>query len=54
MIFTSPAGSAPAGLEANWIETFPGKGFYPMFRIYYPKEGLLDGTWKLPDAELVK
>jgi len=47
-------GSAPAGLEANWIETVPDKGYYPMFRIYYPKAGLFDGTWKLPDVELMK
>jgi hypothetical protein len=48
------APKAPAGLEANWIETIPGKGFYPMMRFYSPKEGLFDGTWKLPDVELVK
>jgi len=45
---------APAGLEANWIETVPGKGFYPMMRFYSPKAGLFDGTWKLPDVELSK
>ena len=45
---------APAGEESNWIETVPGKGFYPMFRFYSPKAGLFDGTWKLPDVELVK
>jgi hypothetical protein len=45
---------APAGNESNWIETVPGKGFYPMFRLYTPKEGLFDGTWKLPDVELAK
>ena len=45
---------APAGLESNWIETVPGKGFYPMFRFYTPKPGVFDGTWKLPDVELVK
>ena len=45
---------APAGLESNWIETVPGKGFYPMFRFYSPKAGLFDGTWKLPDIELIK
>ena len=44
--------SAPAGMESNWIETVPGKGLYPMFRFYSPKEGLFDGTWKLPDVEL--
>ncbi len=45
---------APAGNENNWIETVPGKGFYPMLRFYSPKEGRFDGTWKLPDVELVK
>jgi hypothetical protein len=51
-LYFSP--KAPAGNESNWIETVPGKGFYPMFRCYTPKEGLFDGTWKLPDVELVK
>jgi hypothetical protein len=53
-LYFGPAGSAPAGLEANWIETVPGKGFYPMMRFYSPKEGLFDGTWKLPDVDAVK
>jgi len=39
-------------LKSNWIETIPGKGFYPMMRFYSPKAGLFDGTWKLPDVEL--
>jgi hypothetical protein len=59
---TNPDGSldlyfgpkAPAGLESNWTETVPGKGFYPMMRFYSPKAGLFDGTWKLPDVELTK
>lgn len=59
---TNPDGSldlyfspkSPGGLEANWIETVPGKGFYPMMRFYTPKAGLFDGTWKLPDVEAVK
>jgi hypothetical protein len=53
-LYFGPAGSSPAGLESNWIETMPGKGFYPMFRVYTPKAGLFDGTWKLADVELVK
>ena len=53
-LYFGPAGSAPKGFEANWIETLPGKGFYPMMRFYSPKAGLFDGTWKLPDVELVK
>jgi hypothetical protein len=53
-LYFGPAGSAPAGFEANWIETIRGKGFYPMMRFYSPKEGLFDGTWKLPDVESLK
>jgi hypothetical protein len=53
-LYFGPAGSAPAGLQANWIETIPGKGFYPMMRFYSPKAGLFDGTWKLSDIELLK
>jgi hypothetical protein len=53
-LYFGPAGSAPAGLEANWIETVPSRGFYPMMRFYSPKAGLFDGTWKLPDVEAVK
>ena len=45
---------APAGQESNWIQTVAGKGFYPMMRFYSPKAGLFDGTWKLPDVELVR
>lgn len=45
---------APAEAGVNWIETVPGKGFYPMMRFYSPKAGLFDGTWKLPDVELLK
>jgi hypothetical protein len=45
---------APAGQESNWTETVAGKGFYPMFRFYTPKEGVFDGTWTLPDVEVVK
>ena len=48
------APKAPAGLESNWIETVPGKGFYPMFRLYSPTAPLFDGTWKMPDVELTK
>jgi hypothetical protein len=43
---------APAGQESNWVETVPGRGFYPMFRLYSPTEPLFDGTWALPDVEL--
>ena len=45
--------TAPAGQESNWIEKVPGRGFYPMFRLYSPTEPLFDGTWALPDVELM-
>jgi hypothetical protein len=45
---------APAGMESNWVQTVSGQGFYPMMRFYSPKAGLFDGTWKLPDIELMK
>jgi hypothetical protein len=49
-----PSPGVPAGQESNWIQTIPGKGFYPFFRFYGPKEGVFDGTWKMPDIELTK
>jgi hypothetical protein len=39
--------------EINWLQTVPGRGFYPMVRFYTPKEGLFDGTWALLDVEPV-
>src|SRR6185436_16412337 len=39
----------PAGKEANWIYTAPGKAFFPAMRFYDPDKPLFDKTWKLPD-----
>ena len=39
--------------KSNWIETVPGRGYYPMFRFYSPTAPLFDGTWALPDVEPV-
>ena len=50
-LYFSP--QAPEGPESNWIETVPGRGFYPMFRLYSPTAPLFDGTWTLPDVELI-
>lgn len=44
----------PPGQEKNWIETVPGKGWFPIFRFYGPLEPLFEKTWKLPDIEKVK
>ena len=39
---------------ANWIKTNPGKGWFPYFRFYAPKEAYFDKTWQLNDIEEVK
>ena len=33
--------------ESNWLPVPAGK-FILMFRFYWPKEAIIDGTWKLP------
>ena len=43
----------PAGQEKNWIQTVPGRGWFPMVRFYGPLPPLYDRTWKLPDVEPV-
>jgi hypothetical protein len=44
---------APAGKEAMWVKTIPGKGWWSGFRIYGPQAPAFDGTWKLNDIEEV-
>jgi hypothetical protein len=46
--------TAPAGKEANWIYTAPGRAFFPAVRFYDPDKPLFDRTWKLPNVEEVK
>jgi hypothetical protein len=41
----------PAGKEANWIQTVPGKGWFLMLRIYGPLERWFDKTWKPGEIE---
>lgn len=45
--------TAPVGKEAQWIKTIPGKGWFNYFRIYGAQASAFDGTWRLPDIELV-
>src|SRR5262249_6610545 len=35
----------PAGKEANWLQTDPGHGWFPFFRLYAPKKSFFDKTW---------
>ncbi|MDE0547634.1 DUF1254 domain-containing protein [Microbacterium sp. C7(2022)] len=45
--------TAPEGKESNWVETIPGKSWFPIFRAYGPLEAWFDQSWKLNDIELV-
>ncbi|HKE47443.1 MAG TPA: DUF1254 domain-containing protein [Rhodanobacteraceae bacterium] len=42
---------APAGHEANWVQTLPGKSWFTYFRFYGPTEPFFDKSWGLPDFE---
>jgi hypothetical protein len=42
---------APAGREANWAHTKPGKSWFMIFRFYGPEKPLFDKMWQLPDIE---
>jgi hypothetical protein len=44
----------PPGQEKNWVQTVPGKGWFPIFRFYGPLEPLYDKTWVLNDIERTK
>jgi hypothetical protein len=45
---------APAGKEANWIQTVPGKGWFCLLRLYDPLEPWYDKTWRPGEIELVE
>ena len=51
-IWFGPA--APAGHEANWLQTVPGKGWNTIFRINGALEPWFDKTWKPGEIEPVK
>jgi hypothetical protein len=44
---------APAGQEANWIQTVPGKGWFSLLRLYSPTEPWFDKTWRPGEIELI-
>ena len=45
---------APAGKEANWIQTVPGKGWNMLWRIYGPLKDWYDKKWRPSEIEVVK
>ena len=45
---------APQGMEDNWVQTIPGKGWNMLFRLYGPLKPWFDKTWRPGDAILVE
>ncbi len=43
--------TAPAGHEANWLDTPAGQPWFTWFRLYGPEKAAMDKSWKLPDIE---
>jgi hypothetical protein len=46
-VFFGP--TAPSGKESNWVQTLPGKFWFPYFRLYAPTQAYFDRSWPLPD-----
>jgi hypothetical protein len=44
--------TAPAGKDANWIQTVPKKGWFTLLRLYGPLEPWFDKTWRPGEIEL--
>jgi hypothetical protein len=44
----------PPGKESNWLETVPGKAWFPILRMYGPLEPWIKKTWRPSEIELVK
>ena len=44
---------APAGKEANWVQTVPDKGYFIILRLYSPKKAFFEQSWKPDDIERV-
>ena len=43
----------PAGMENNWVQTIPGKGWFMILRLYGPLEPWFNKTWRPGNIELV-
>lgn len=43
----------PAGANANFVQTVPGKGWFTYFRLYSPTQAYFDKTWSQGDLEVM-
>ncbi|MBK5395941.1 DUF1254 domain-containing protein [Pseudomonas sp. TH39(2020)] len=52
-VYFSP--TQPTGVKrGNWIQTMPGKGYFPMLRLYSPLPPFFAKTWRPSEVEVVK
>ena len=47
------APKAPKGKEGNWLQTIPGKSWFPILRMYGPLETWIDKSWRPSEIEIV-
>jgi hypothetical protein len=45
---------APDGMQNNWVQTIPGKGWFMILRLYGPLDPWFNKTWRPGEIELVK
>jgi hypothetical protein len=50
-VFFGP--KAQAGMENNWVQTIPGKGWFMILRLYGPLEPWFNKTWRPGEIEAV-
>lgn len=46
--------TAPEGMESNWVQTIPGKGWFMILRLYGPLEPWFEKTWRPGEITLMK
>ena len=44
----------PSGKESNWVQTWPGKGWTVILRLYGPLQPFFDKTWRPSEIEEVR
>ncbi len=45
------APKAPQGMENNWVQTIPDKGWFMILRLYGPLEPWFNGSWRPGEIE---
>jgi hypothetical protein len=53
-VLAQPSPQSPAGKESNWVQTWPGKGWNVILRLYGPLQPWFDKTWRPGESEEVQ